>query len=128
MGQSVLAYQFVAGLISELKRKLVGREGSFEQLLTIAHFEEARLRDVVHLENTTRLTPVIPPHKRPQNATRPSFRAEARIPRTDKSCFSCGGTRHFARDCPQRGQGAPREVRERSTAPERKASTNYNCA
>ena len=44
MGQSVLAYQFVVGLGSELKSKLVGREGSFEQLLEVACFEEARIR------------------------------------------------------------------------------------
>ena len=38
MGQSVLAYQFVVGLVSELKSKLVGHEGSFEQLLEVARF------------------------------------------------------------------------------------------
>ena len=48
MGQSVLTYQFIAGLVGDLKRKLVGREGTFEQLLEVARFEEARIRDIGH--------------------------------------------------------------------------------
>ena len=36
MAQSVLACQFVAGLRDELKSKLVGREGNFEQLLVLS--------------------------------------------------------------------------------------------
>ena len=31
-------------LISELKSKLAGKEGNFEQLLTLARFEEAKVR------------------------------------------------------------------------------------
>ena len=46
MGKTVLANQFVVGLIPELKRKVAGTEGNFEQLLTKAHFEEAKLREV----------------------------------------------------------------------------------
>ena len=49
----MLAYQFVAGLVGELKTQLVGREGTFEQLLEVAHFEEARIQDMVQQENTT---------------------------------------------------------------------------
>ena len=41
MGQSVLAYQFVAGLTGDLKAKLVGCEGTFDELLVKARFEEA---------------------------------------------------------------------------------------
>lgn len=47
MGQSVLAYQFIAGLLSDITLKLAGSEGSFEQLLMRARFEEAKLRDLV---------------------------------------------------------------------------------
>lgn len=39
MGQTVLANQFVAGLRSDLKTKVVGTEGTFEQLLVKARFE-----------------------------------------------------------------------------------------
>ena len=37
----------MAGLRGELKTKLVGHEGTFEQLLEVARFKEARIRDVV---------------------------------------------------------------------------------
>ena len=47
MGRSVLAYQFVAGLLPHLKSKLVGCDGRLEELLMKARFEEARYRDVV---------------------------------------------------------------------------------
>ena len=46
MGKSVLANQFVAGLRSEIKGKVVGMEVSFEELLVKARFEEAKLRDL----------------------------------------------------------------------------------
>ena len=46
IGQAVLAYQFTAGVKSETCLKVVGTEGSFEQLLIWAHFEEAKLQDL----------------------------------------------------------------------------------
>ena len=51
MGQSVLANQFVSGLKLELKSKVVGFEGCFEQLLVKACFEEAKLRDLAQPRN-----------------------------------------------------------------------------
>ena len=57
MGQSVLAYQFVVGLGSELKSKLVGREGSFEQLLEVARFEEARIKEIGYRGDALRRIP-----------------------------------------------------------------------
>ena len=46
MGRSVLTHQFVAGLQSELKLKVAGSEGTFEELLAKARLEEAKLRDL----------------------------------------------------------------------------------
>ena len=46
MGQAVLANQFAAGLLLELKTKVAGTEGKLEQLLTKARFEEAKLREL----------------------------------------------------------------------------------
>ena len=46
MGENVLAYQFVAGLIEPLKSKLVGVKGTFDELLTKARFKEARLNEI----------------------------------------------------------------------------------
>ena len=45
MGRAVLANQFLVGLHPELKGKLAGQEGTFDQLLARARFEEAKLRD-----------------------------------------------------------------------------------
>jgi len=41
MGRSVLASQFVSGLLQEIKEKVAGSEGDFNALLTRARFEEA---------------------------------------------------------------------------------------
>ena len=48
MGQSVFRYQFVAGLRTNLKSKVVGCTGPFAELLGKARFEEARIREMVH--------------------------------------------------------------------------------
>ena len=46
LGQLVLVNQFVAGLLEDIKAKVVGIEGGFDQLLSRARFEEAKLRDL----------------------------------------------------------------------------------
>lgn len=46
MGQTVLTYQFVAGLKPELHLKVAGNDGTFEQLLMRARLEEAKLCDL----------------------------------------------------------------------------------
>ena len=46
LAHTVLAYQFVAGLKPNLKSKLAGVEGTFDQLLIKARFEEAKARDL----------------------------------------------------------------------------------
>ena len=43
MGKSVLWYQFIAGHRAELKVKVVGCTGDFDELLSKSRFEEARL-------------------------------------------------------------------------------------
>ena len=46
LGYSVLTGQFVSGLCSGIRSRVIGIEGSFEQLLSRARFEEAKLRDI----------------------------------------------------------------------------------
>ena len=66
MGQSVLTYQFAAGLLAELKPRVAGTEGTFEQLLTKAWFEKAELRDLqVTRPNSNRERPR-PPEMSPR--------------------------------------------------------------
>ena len=45
MGRTLLANQFVTGLRPELKRKLIGVDGSLEELVVKARFEEAKIRE-----------------------------------------------------------------------------------
>ena len=52
MGRTVLAYQFVAGLLPDIRIKVAGTEGTFDQLLMKARFEEAKLRDLGPLVQT----------------------------------------------------------------------------
>ena len=102
MGQTVLAYQFVAGLKPEIPLKLAEHEGSFEQLLMKARFEEAKLHDLQPIpENTKRMTERIP-QGRPQSQG-PSADIK------DRRCFVCGQGGHLKRQCPQLRRGKPIE-------------------
>jgi len=47
MAHVILANQFAAGRGQEIKVKVAGVDGTFEKLLSIAKFEEAKLRDIV---------------------------------------------------------------------------------
>ena len=49
-GQMVLTNQFVTGLLGDIKMKVVGIEGNFDQMLTRARFEEAKLPDLSNNE------------------------------------------------------------------------------
>ncbi len=57
MGKAVLASQFSAGLIPEIKAKVAGNKGDFDVLLVKARFEEAKLRDLVGGQNRPKKPP-----------------------------------------------------------------------
>lgn len=46
MGWTVLTCQFMAGLLNEIKNKVAGMNGEFEQLVASAHFEGAKVKDL----------------------------------------------------------------------------------
>ena len=134
LGRTVLAYQFVAGLKPNLKSKLAGVEGTFDQLLVKARFEEAKARDLSLVTTTsTRNQSKEPPRKPYQTSNNvklsnqhgPGASSEERS--RDKAgvrCYHCHGTGHFQKNCPMRGRAAPEESRGRSsgTTPKRVAA------
>ena len=75
LGQSVLAYYFVAGLTPALRIKVAGVKGNFSQLLVKARFEEAKIKDLsprADLRNQRTPTPRQPePTSRTEAPTRP---------------------------------------------------------
>lgn len=76
----LLANKFVAGLGAELKTKVVGQEGSLDQLLLQARFEEAKRTELAN----QRSTPMV---RRPLPGTNQSYHSNgqqgtARTPRT----------------------------------------------
>ena len=116
-GRSVLSYQFVAGLLPALRLKVAGIEGTFDQLLTRARFEEAKRRELGGATGTPTQEPrKSSPQPKETNGrngplpTTSSYRNQSK----DVRCYNCGGNGHYAKNCPMRGRAAPQESRGRT--------------
>ena len=117
MGESVLTYQFVAGLTGDIKAKVVGCERTFDELLLKARFEEARLRDIIHQGNfKSHQAPSATPSKKHLSQEKTGQKTS----KSEQRCYNCNGTGHYARECPYRGRGAPTEAKGRSSNPTNK--------
>ena len=89
MGRSVLAYQFVAGLSNHLKAKLVGREGTFEELLAKARFEEARVKELSQEKKHTQQTNPPPTTRKNPNPTGPRNSGSGGSTNSPYCCSPC---------------------------------------
>ena len=119
LGQSMLSNQFVGGLRPELKTKMVGMEGSFEELLMKSRFEEAKNRAVAAVK-TSSGHPQSGWGKKPGGPTADEKRKTMGKPNGQKGtmtaalgetppmtglkfgkkkCFNCGMEGHMARAC-----------------------------
>ena len=111
MGKTVLAYQFVAGLLPNIRAKVAGTEGTFEQLWVKARYEEAKFRDLDPRSNSrnpnTRGTTVMRQDAQtpPRNQPNPVGMA--------RKCWVCHQVGHVAKACPQQRRGQPVEAPSR---------------
>ena len=102
LGQTVLVNQFVVGLLPEIKSKIVGCEGKFDQLLTKARFEEAKLRNLDSAQSASSLSPVtqtVRPDPKPAFVPRPQSFSGTRS-NMGPRCYNCGSPSHLIRQCP----------------------------
>ena len=108
LARTMLANQFAVGLRQDIKVKVVGVEGTFEQLLTKAKFEEAKLRDIGTSSS------IVLPTKRQPSLPRNDRTVQGFNTINQKRCCNCNTTGHFSRNCPVRRHAVPTESHGRS--------------
>jgi hypothetical protein len=134
MGQTLLANQFVAGLRPDLKRKLMGVDGTLEELVLKARFKEAKGREfstmptrytqppkepAVKLKGTpkkTETTTTIQDEQPPATADEEGEQGTRGARNMRGRSFSCGMEGHIARECPYKRKGGGREAQGRKSS------------
>jgi len=113
MGKAVLASQFAAGLLPEIKAKVAGSKGDVDTLLAMARFEEAKLRDfAVSKHQLKKPTPSIPTSRQVGKVGNTPERQSAALggQKTSVQCYGCGSCGHYRNMCPARNKGGPTET------------------
>ena len=131
MGKSVLSSQFVAGLRSDIKIKLAGQDGTIDQLLIKARFEEAKIRDLgstssLGVTKTTKPSSVGPERQPSSDKDRRSGGIRRPRDRSRDTCHSCGGLGHYQRQCPF-CQPVSKETRARGNGKVATITPTSNC-
>ena len=127
IAQTVLSSQFVSGLLSHIKSKVTGHEGSFDELLTRACFKEAKSRELRPNQQSRSIStskPVSSGQKTGSTSTvalRPTANT-CQPPRRDPQsrgngsrspsmkCYQCGSPPHLANQCPHRQRATSTET------------------
>ena len=112
MGQTLLVNQFVTGLRADLKRKLIGTEGSLDELVLKARFEEAKTRELVGDKPRTYMpsrtqhpaggssSMLVPPMTTSAPSVRSTQSSSPVRAQTRLTCYNCGLDGHIARNFP----------------------------
>ena len=96
MARTILANQFAVGLRQDIEVEVAGAEGIFEQVLTKAKFEEAKLRDI-----GTNGSSVLPTKRQPC-LPRNERNVQGYNIINQKRCYNCNATGYLSRNCPIR--------------------------
>ena len=116
----VLAYQFASGLNAALRSKVAEVEGTFDELLVKARFEEAKFRDLSITSVSSRITRVagrmnsqsnVELNRRPVRAPLNPISIKRDKKEVNFRCFTCNGVGHYRKDCPLKNRSAPVEAR-----------------
>ena len=114
MGKSVLAYQFVSGLLPELKAKVAGTDGDFEHQLTKAQFEEAKVRELAAATNASKNQAENP--KLPAEPPKDNQRTSTPTNLDHIKCHKCGMYGHYKRNCHYMTSSREQEAHGRSNS------------
>lgn len=106
----MLASRFVAGLKPKLLERLTGAEGSFEELLSRARFEEAKRRELQLDKSMGASTIATTRGRDSQQDSSRGGKTCGRGPSSEVLCYICEGKGHYARECPLKGRARDRET------------------